>query len=403
MAPPAKALKDALIQGTCDVFKLDPDTTSVNKVRRHVEEQLGLDEGFFAGDSWKQSSKEIIKEYVGKLLDGWTPDARIGNTTASKAANKKNAKVVDSDQDGGDVQMRDSSSPKRKRRRMTTDDTNVEDGEKYGEKSKIAENTESKSPEPNGDEEEEYSDVIDEPATSKRKKTRKEPGQKTSKAPKFAKMATKKSGSAAEPTDPQEAEIKKLQSQLTKCGVRKLWHHELKDCHDARSKIRHLKKMLADIGMEGRFSEAKAREIKETRELLADAEAAQEMDRLWGKDSGRSSRNKSRGIQIVENDDSDAENGKDNHSDEGDDDYDEKGAQNVKGKSTTTNDDDEDSAQALYTIRAPYVSPFFSTVMAFHSGTFAAFVQRPGSQQNADLAPRATTPSAGATLVKSPV
>lgn len=374
MAPPAKALKDALIQGTCDVFKLDPDTTSVNKVRRHVEEQLGLDEGFFAGDSWKQSSKEIIKEYVvslpgrivyyrrtrecshylrqGKLLDGWTPDARIGNTTASKAANKKNAKVVDSDQDGGDVQMRDSSSPKRKRRRMTTDDTNVEDGEKYGEKSKIAENTESKSPEPNGDEEEEYSDVIDEPATSKRKKTRKEPGQKTSKAPKFAKMATKKSGSAAEPTDPQEAEIKKLQSQLTKCGVRKLWHHELKDCHDARSKIRHLKKMLADIGMEGRFSEAKAREIKETRELLADAEAAQEMDRLWGKDSGRSSRNKSRGIQIVENDDSDAENGKDNHSDEGDDDYDEKGAQNVKGKSTTTNDDDEDVSFAARRRRA---------------------------------------------------
>lgn len=67
MAPPAKALKEALIQGTCDVFKLDPDTTSVNKVRRHVEEQLGLDEGFFAGDNWKQSSKEIIKEYVVSL------------------------------------------------------------------------------------------------------------------------------------------------------------------------------------------------------------------------------------------------------------------------------------------------------------------------------------------------
>lgn len=261
---------------------------------------------------------------------------------ASKGANKKSEKVADSDQDGGDVQLRDSSSPERKRRRMTTDNANAEDDEKDGEKPKRAENAESKSPEPIGDEEEEYSDVIDEPPTSKRKKIRKEPGQKTSKAPKPAKPATKKSSSAAELTDPQEAEIKKLQGQLTKCGVRKLWHHELKDCHDARSKIRHLKKMLADIGMEGRFSEAKAREIKETRELLADAEAAQEMDRLWGKDSGRNSRNKSRGIQIVENDDSDAENGKDNHSDEGDDEYDEKSVQNVKGKSTSANDDDDE-------------------------------------------------------------
>lgn len=68
MAPSAKALREALIQGTCDVFKLGPDTTTVNKVRHHVEQELGLDEDFFNGGDWKQKSKEIIKEHVVSLF-----------------------------------------------------------------------------------------------------------------------------------------------------------------------------------------------------------------------------------------------------------------------------------------------------------------------------------------------
>lgn len=132
-------------------------------------------------------------------------------------------------------------------------------------------------------EEEEYSDVIDEAPKPKRNK--KEPKPKSSKPPK---PTVTKKPTATTTDDPQEAEIKKLQSQLVKCGIRKLWHNELKQYKDdSRAKIRHLKKMLADIGMDGRFSEAKAREIKETREILADVDAAQEMNALWGKGSGR--------------------------------------------------------------------------------------------------------------------
>lgn len=67
MAPSTKAIKDALVQGTCDVFKLEPDTTSVNKVRSHVEGKLGLEEGFLSKADWKQQSKEAIKEYVVSL------------------------------------------------------------------------------------------------------------------------------------------------------------------------------------------------------------------------------------------------------------------------------------------------------------------------------------------------
>lgn len=139
-------------------------------------------------------------------------------------------------------------------------------------------------------EEEDYSDVIDElPQPKRKKKDKNEPSSKSSKS-------APKKVSAPTTDDSDEAEIKKLQSQLVKCGIRKLWHNELKRYDDdARAKIRHLKKMLADIGMDGRFSEAKAREIKETRELMTDAEAAQEMNALWGtRSGGRASRSKNK-------------------------------------------------------------------------------------------------------------
>ncbi|XWW92536.1 hypothetical protein V2A60_000459 [Cordyceps javanica] len=311
MPPSAKALEQALIEGTCDVFKLEPDTTSVNKVRHHVEEKLNLADDFFSSEDWKQKSKEIIKEYVGKLLDGWAPEPE---KTDPKVLKKKQAKSEGAEEDAA------GSSPDRKRKRTTADPSHDDNADDENEPNKTAQ-SESKSPDTVADEEEEYSDVIDEPPTTKRKKTKKEPGKKTApKASKPTKSAVKKANSAAESSDPAEAEVKKLQGQLLKCGVRKHWHHELKGCADARAKVRHLKKMLADIGMEGRFSEAKAREIKETRELLADAEAAQEMNRLWGMDSGRrASRKKSRSAKLAESDDSDADN-TNKHRDGGDDD-----------------------------------------------------------------------------------
>ncbi|KAK8146049.1 hypothetical protein G3M48_003645 [Beauveria asiatica] len=345
MAPSAKALKEALIEGTCAVFNLEPDATSVNKVRHHVEQKLSLEEDFFSGQDRKQKSKEIIKEYVGKLQDGWAPEEK---KTDSKAPQKGSSKPEDAVEG-----VRGSSSPDRKRKRATAESSSDVKGDDEDEPNKKAK-SESKSPDPAADEEEEYSDVIDEPPTSKRKKTKKEPGQRAPKAPKApkaakpAKAAAKKAGSsAAEPSDPLEADIKKLQGQLSKCGVRKLWHHELKGCADARAKIRHLKKMLADVGMEGRFSEAKAREIKETRELLADAEAAQEMNRLWGMDSGRrKNRSKNRGAKATESDSSDAETGTGHHNGGKDDDEDEE--LNSNGKE----EDDEDVSFAARRRRA---------------------------------------------------
>ena len=64
MATSATKMEDALIRGTAEVFSAEPDATTVNKVRKHVEQNLGLEDGFFSSAKWKQKSKGLIKEHV---------------------------------------------------------------------------------------------------------------------------------------------------------------------------------------------------------------------------------------------------------------------------------------------------------------------------------------------------
>lgn len=108
--------------------------------------------------------------------------------------------------------------------------------------------------------------------------------------PRSAKPATKKPGGSRatkgtdQPADPDAEEIKRLQGWLVKCGCRKMWYKELAPYDTPKLKIRHLREMLSDIGMTGRFSIEKATQIREERELKADLEAVQEGDKQWGKD-----------------------------------------------------------------------------------------------------------------------
>jgi len=147
------------------------------------------------------------------------------------------------------------------------------------------------------DSESEMSVVIDETPKPKRKrKTKSEAlaskssgSSKPAKAPKAVKP--KKEPNPAKELTPIEAEIKALQSQLVKCGVRKIWGFELKQYgEDGKAKIRHLQGMLKDVGMTGRFSEQRAKEIKEARELKADLDAVMEGESKWGLESGRRNR-----------------------------------------------------------------------------------------------------------------
>ncbi|KAI0904458.1 hypothetical protein F4824DRAFT_456285 [Ustulina deusta] len=166
------------------------------------------------------------------------------------------------------------------------------------------------------------SSVLDEPPPKKRKG-------------KGAKEAPKPKGPMSKELTGDEAEIKKLQGQLVKCGVRKIWGIELKKYgSDGKAKIRHLRDMLRNVGMDGRFSEAKAREIKERRELMGELEAVNEMNELWGLEgrSGRASRSKVVHKSLKEESDED-----DNDNDKNNDDEQEPDGQNDEDSKVKAN------------------------------------------------------------------
>lgn len=224
---------------------------------------------------------------------------------------KAKVKVVESESESSltELEDEDEESPKPEKESASDDDevsainavvdskSGEEESGKDDEKNEEKKAGNEETPSAPVDEEEEYSDVIDEPVKPKRKKREtKDKKATTAKSTKASKAASKPTSKS---DDPNEAEIKRLQSYLIKCGIRKLWHNELKKYgDDSRAKIKHLKKMLADVGMDGRFSEAKAREIKDRRELLAELESAQEMNELWGRDTnGRASRSKNKNVK----------------------------------------------------------------------------------------------------------
>jgi hypothetical protein len=121
----------------------------------------------------------------------------------------------------------------------------------------------------------ELSVLIDEKPAPKKRKQKDSSGSK----PKKTKSSTQ---AKVEAEDPDQAEIKRLQGWLVKCGIRKLWGKELKPYETSKAKIKHLRDMLADAGMTGRYSLEKANQIKEARELAADIEAVQEGAERWG-------------------------------------------------------------------------------------------------------------------------
>lgn len=181
--------------------------------------------------------------------------------TKSKSDNKSNPTKVDSDNES-DMSIVYDEPPKRKPKTK-----------------KAKKESEPKTKDVSGSD---TSEVFDEtPKKKKRGKAKDNSAKKGRKA------------QSATPADqsPDDALIKQLQGQLVKCGVRKIWGIELKKYGgDKGGKIRHLKNMLTEIGMTGRFSDARAKEIKERRELMADLDAVREGEKNWGVNQGRARR-----------------------------------------------------------------------------------------------------------------
>jgi hypothetical protein len=168
--------------------------------------------------------------------------------------------------------------------------------------------------------ESEMSVVLDEAPKPKRKRRSKSDmassiSSKSAKGKKDKASRPPKATTGSKDLSPDEELISTLKYQLKKCGMNKIWQFELKQYgDDNRAKIKHLQGVLKEIGMVGRFSEARAREIKEIRELQADLEAVKEGEKSWGLESGtRASRGlvkKNLRESTVEDDDEEGENGK---------------------------------------------------------------------------------------------
>ncbi|KAG9230274.1 hypothetical protein BJ875DRAFT_537248 [Amylocarpus encephaloides] len=180
--------------------------------------------------------------------------------------------------------------------------------------------------------ESEMSIVLDEAPKPKRKRKTGSPKAKSANPLKSAPTAL----------SPSEDQIKTLQSHLVKCGIRKIWAFELKQFGtDSKAKIRHLQSMLKDAGMTGRFSESRAREIKETRELQEELAAVTQGEKSWGLESGRASRSKKvvKSMKIPSEDDGD----------EGDDEVEVKGTRKV----VEDQEDDDSDGEPKARIRKP--------------------------------------------------
>ncbi|KAF2711497.1 hypothetical protein K504DRAFT_465246 [Pleomassaria siparia CBS 279.74] len=358
----SRALRDVVV--AIHKTKKGEDLT-VKRIRTKAEEKLGLTAGFFKTNvEWKQKSHDLILAAVEKYCGDDAPSEtdpepkpkskpppkkavkpkpvakktekagvkRKPTTSAKKQPQKRRKTTVESDDESEadlvepptkedtppDVE---SDPPKkglvRRGKKVVAEDSDEEEQATSRLASKIEEendDAEVSQAQPANEREttpvadnkgqgsdSDMSDVIDE--SPKKKQPKKPPPKKSkSKASPVAKPKAKPSKSKVEDT-PDQAEIKRLQSWLVKCGIRKVWVKELANCDTGKEKIKHLKGMLKEAGMDGKYSNEKAAAIKEQREFAKDLEAIQEGNAAWGgtggEEGGRPRRRLARVIQKV--------------------------------------------------------------------------------------------------------
>ncbi|KAL4810117.1 hypothetical protein BDV18DRAFT_130315 [Aspergillus unguis] len=300
--PSDKQLESALRKTVADIFKTGKtEELTVKRVRLAAEKTLQIEEGFFKSNAdWKTRSDQIIKDEV-EIQDAATQElgaeeknngnARSPSPDTVKSAKRANPKApsaarkrrkMSGESDAEEQQNTESMTKVSKRSTATLksdpedSDGKVQDDSDDEKDDKFREQKE----EPAGDSESEMSVVLDEEPQPKRQRQKKSTGSTTTKAKKKAPAKTNDADA-----DPSQAEIKRLQGWLIKCGIRKMWARELAPYDTPKAKIKHLKDMLKDVGMEGRYSLEKARQIKEERELREDLEMVQEGAKRWGKGS----------------------------------------------------------------------------------------------------------------------
>ncbi|KAF3033043.1 hypothetical protein E8E12_004592 [Didymella heteroderae] len=365
------------------------DDLTVKRVRTRAEQALGLPDGLLKGADWKQKSQDAIVQAVDKYCDDEPePAPKSSKTKApakkadSKAETKQGAKrkaaapkkqpqkrrktVSSEDELSEELSDAESEPAKQPRRAKNVVDSDSDEEDKAPKKpmkkeakpviededdsaaepvATAAKKAKTPTPAAKGDvSESELSSLLDEsPAKNKRQKRAPAAKKKEPAKPK-AKAAPK----AADDSD--TAEIKRLQSWLVKCGIRKVWSKELAKYDTSKDKIRHLKSMLSEAGMDGRFSDEKAAKIKEKREFEKDLEAIKEGEASWGttEDTGGRPRRRAAArpmtvqkIEFSDDDDEESEESNDDGDESSEDDQDE--GDEGDGKGASEDDDGDDS------------------------------------------------------------
>ncbi|KAI9376264.1 hypothetical protein BJX61DRAFT_538962 [Aspergillus egyptiacus] len=316
--PSDEELEKALRHVVANIYKTgNTEELTVKRVRLAAEKALQLEEGFFkTNGDWKARSDQIIKDEVevqdtAAAADG--ADSDSANNASDTAATTKRQKPSPSStrrkrrktSDGSDAVDEGTEEPKKSARRQSRAPaekkaTREPSGEVIDDSDADEPNPPEQKVETDDNSESEMSVVLDEEPQPKRQR-QKSAGTTSAKAKKKAPAKAKDRDA-----DPDQAEIKRLQGWLIKCGIRKMWSRELAPYDTPKAKIRHLKDMLKDAGMEGRYSLEKAKRIKEERELREDLEMVQEGAKRWGKegseddaDSGQPRRRLNRGLKSL--------------------------------------------------------------------------------------------------------
>ncbi|KAH0845673.1 putative transcriptional regulator [Fonsecaea pedrosoi] len=285
--PPDNELEQSL-RHEVDKALQDGIEFSNNSIRAASETQLGLPKGFYKQhEEWAQRSKAIIADQLDVRAvtespppEEAKPKAKEPEKTSKKrkTSQKQKESTPNKRRKAATAKSRDHASKNLSSPQGSVDSEAMQETPKTkpGKSPQKARSVKSK---PVPTERAKVSGSGQDDEQAKKSSKRRDSAGQTPKKP-ASRPTTKPKADAN--IDIEQAEIKRLQGWLMKCGIRKLWGKELKPYETSKAKIKHLKQMLADIGMTGRYSAEKANQIKEARELAADIEAVQEGEARWG-------------------------------------------------------------------------------------------------------------------------
>ena len=180
----------------------------------------------------------------------------------SKTTSKPDSEVDEKDVDSDDEGTRQPAQKKRKVEKLASKpiSSSMDTVKKKIDSKRESKKSSAKKPVKEDDGDSSSAEAAVQKSSSKTKKSADPPARK---------------GKKAELSKDEET-IKQLKSFVVACGQRKVWSKEFKDiADDPSAQIRRLKQLLADLGMTGRMSLAKAKEIKAKRDMAQELEDVQ--------------------------------------------------------------------------------------------------------------------------------